>query len=97
MSFTSTIVAQVQSTKPDALRTLATALTTIVQQETGAHAYIALPHGRVDVEIAKFGESLPLTIDITDERSQPEARQSAQNVLTLLAELTGWDIEHLHH
>ena len=97
MTFTATIVAQIQSTKPDALWAIATALSTQVENQTGANAFIALPNGgRVDVEIPKFGESLPLTIDVVDTRSQIEARASAQNILDLLEQSTGWQVDHLH-
>ncbi|MDJ0376472.1 hypothetical protein [Cryobacterium sp. PH31-L1] len=97
MTFTATIVAQVQRTKPDALWAIATALSTRVEEETGANAFIALPDGgRIDVEIPKFGESLPLTIDVVDARSQAEARASAQNILDLLEQSTGWQVDHLH-
>ncbi|TFB68432.1 hypothetical protein [Cryobacterium sp. Hz9] len=97
MTYTATIVAQVQSTKPDALWAIATALNTQVENQTGANAFIALPDGgRVEVEIPKFGESLPLTIDVVDARSQGAARASAQNILDLLEQSTGWQVDHLH-
>ena len=96
MTFTATIVAQVQRTKPDALWAIATALSTKVENPTGANAFIALPEGRVEVEIPKFGESLPLTIDVVDSRSQAEARASAQNLLDRLEQSTGWQVDHLH-
>ena len=97
MTFTATIVAQVQRTKPEALWAIATALNTKVEGPSGANAFIALPDGgRVEVEIPKFGESLPLTIDVIDARSQAAARASAQNILDLLEQSTGWQIDHLH-
>ncbi len=97
MSFTATIVAQVQSTKPDALWAIATALSTQVENASGANAFIALSdQGRVEVEIPKFGESLPLTIDVVNARSQAEARASAQNIRDLLEQSTGWQVDHLH-
>ncbi|MDJ0349525.1 hypothetical protein [Cryobacterium sp. PH29-G1] len=97
MTFTATIVAQVQSTKPDALWAIATTLSTQVQNPAGANAFIALPdNGRIEVEIAKFGESLPLTIDVVDTRGQAEARASAQDVLDLLEQSAGWQVDHLH-
>ncbi|MBG6213428.1 MAG: hypothetical protein LH475_01300 [Cryobacterium sp.] len=97
MTFTATIVAQVHYTKPDALWAIATALSTQVENPAGANAFIALPdQGRVEVEIPKFGESLPLTIDVVDARGQAEARASAQNILDLLEQSTGWQVDHLH-
>jgi len=97
MTFTATIVAQVQRTKPEALWAIAAALGTEITGATGANAYIALPDGgRVEVEIPKFGESLPLAIDVVDPRGEAEARASAQNVLHLLEQSTGWQIDHLH-
>jgi hypothetical protein len=97
MTFTATIVAQVQRTKPDALWAIATALSTEVTDSTGAHAYIALADGgRVEVEVPKFGESLPLAIDVVDVRGEAEARASAQNILDLLEQSTGWQVDHLH-
>jgi len=97
MPFTATIVAQVQSTKPDALWAIATALGTTVQHEAGADAFVALPGGgRVDVEVAKFGESLPLAIDVTDPHSPDAARASAQKILDLVKQSTGWQVDHLH-
>ncbi|GEP25855.1 MULTISPECIES: hypothetical protein [Cryobacterium] len=97
MTFTATIVAQVQRTKPDALWAIATALSREVSGTSAADAFIALPDGgRVEVEIAKFGESLPLAIDVVDARGAAEARASAQNILDLLEQSTGWQVDHLH-
>ena len=97
MTFTATNIAQVQRTKPDALAAIATALGRNVENPAGANAFIALPDGgRIDVEIPKFGESLPLTIDVVDVRGQAEARASAQNILDLLEQSTGWQVDHLH-
>ena len=97
MTFTATIIAQVQRTKPEALWAIARALSTHVENPSGANAFIALPDGgRIDVEIPKFGESLPLTIDVLDERGPAEARASAQDILDLLEQSTGWQVDHLH-
>ncbi|WP_051973376.1 hypothetical protein [Cryobacterium sp. MLB-32] len=97
MEHTATIVAQTQQTKPEALAIIAAALKIPVTGVATAHSYIRLARGgRVEVEIPKFGESLPLTIDVYSRRSAAEARASAQNVLELVATATGWQIEHLH-
>lgn len=97
MSFTATIVAQVQSTKPDALFAIATALGTQIQNAAGANAFIALPNdGRIDVEIPKFGESLPLTIDVLNTHGQAAARACAENIRDLLEQSTGWQVDHMH-
>ena len=97
MIFTATIVAQIQSTKPDALQAIAAALHTEVHNPSGANAYIALADGgRIEVEIPKFGESLPLTIDVVNTRGAAEARAAAATLLDVLHRATGWEIAHLH-
>ncbi|MBB5639751.1 hypothetical protein [Cryobacterium roopkundense] len=97
MEYSATIVAQTYQTKPEALAIIAAALALPVTGTATAHSYISLARGgRVEVEIPKFGESLPLAIDVYSRRSAAEARTSAQNVLEILTTATGWQIEHLH-
>jgi len=97
MEHAATIVAQTHQTKPEALAIIAAALKLGVTGAASAHSYISLPRGaRVEVEIPKFGESLPLTIDVYSRRSAADARATAQNVLQVLATATGWQIDHLH-
>jgi len=96
MEHSATIVAQTHQTKPEALAIIAAALELPVTGAATPHTYIALGRGcRLEVEIPKFGESLPLTIDIYSRRSAAAARLSAQNVLDVLTTATGWQIEHL--
>jgi len=91
------IVADIHLTKPEALAVIAATLDAPVQGARTATAFVGLPQGGwVDVEVPKFGEAPPLTLDVHDPRGQAEARASAQSLLDLLNDIAGWPVHHLH-
>jgi hypothetical protein len=96
MEHVATIVANIHATKPEALGVIAAALDSAVNGAHTAHAWIDLPHhGRVEVEIPKFGEAPPLAIDVYDPRGEAEARAAAQSLLEVLVAATSWPMHHL--
>ena len=97
MDHIASIVADVHLTKPEALAVIAATLDAPVQGARTASAFVGLPHGGwVEVDIPKFGEAPPITLDVHDSRGQAEARASAQSLLDLLAHFAGWPVHHLH-
>jgi hypothetical protein len=94
MDFSATIVAQTHVTKPDALRLIAQAAGSTVQDAGTAHPFVPLVGGgRVEVEIPKFGEAPPLAIDVFSPHSDEQARASALALQAALVTVTDWPTE----
>jgi hypothetical protein len=94
MDYSATIVVQAHVTKPDALRVIAQAAGSTVQDAATAHPFVPLVGGgRVEVEIPKFGEAPPLAIDVFSPQSEEQARGSALALQAALATVTDWPTE----
>ena len=94
MDYSATIVAQAHVTKPDALRLIAEAAGSTVQDAATAHPFVPLVGGgRVEVEIPKFGEAPPLAIDVFSPHSVEQARMSALALQAALVRVTDWPTE----
>lgn len=95
MRYQATIIVVAAVTKPEALSAISQVVGRPVQG-SAAHPFVALPDGgRVTVEVPKFGEAPPLAIDVTDPRSDSDARAAAETLLASLGDATGWAIHHL--
>ncbi|HSP52715.1 MAG TPA: hypothetical protein VLO00_07455 [Cryobacterium sp.] len=94
MDYSATIVAQAHVTKPDALRLIAAAAGSTVQDAGTAHPFVPLVGGgRVEVEIPKFGEAPPLAIDVYSPHGASQALASALSLQAALAGVTDWPTE----
>jgi len=81
VTHTITLVTDVYLSKQEALQVLSEVLSTPVDTSDPANAALALDGGVVlAIEVPKFGEDLPLTIDLTG----PDLRQVTQTAVALI-------------
>ena len=81
MTHTITLVTDVHVSKSEALQTLGALLSAPVKDSDPGNAAIWLPGSVVlSIEVPKFGEDLPLTIDLTG----PDLRKVTQTALALI-------------
>ncbi|MWV50825.1 hypothetical protein GRS96_16260 [Rathayibacter sp. VKM Ac-2803] len=81
-------------TAPFALAVIAEATGSRVVGGRTADAHVPLYSGPTSarVSVAGFGDSVPVTVDVRDERGQKEARAAAQALGLELAAYAGWSI-----
>ncbi|PPF09789.1 MULTISPECIES: hypothetical protein [unclassified Rathayibacter] len=81
-------------TAPFALAVIAEATGSRVVGARTADAHVPLYSGPTSarVEIAGFGDSVPVTVDVRDERGIDEARAAAQALGLELAAYAGWEV-----
>lgn len=88
-----TLVADVAVNKLDALAVIAAATDGRVVGARTPEAAVALPSGaRVEIDIPKFGEPPPLTLDVVSTRDAFDALEQALHLRDLLVSTTGWPI-----
>ena len=92
MTHTITLVTDVFLSKAEALKTLSELLGSPVDASDPADAVIRLPEGVVlSIEVPKFGEDLPLTVDLT--ASDREALERAtQEVIDRVRNSLPWSM-----
>lgn len=95
MTHQRTLVTSVFLSKAEALDVLSTALNAPWVHEDPTDVTLELEHGVVlSIEIAKFGEDLPLTLDLTHDVDTVLEEVSAY-VARVLREQLGWDVDVL--
>lgn len=96
--FAATLVADTATTKLDALAIIARAAGGTITDAGTPRVAIALPSGaRAVIEIPKFGEPPPLTVDVFSDESLTEARAQADALRQSIAAATGWEVRLLPH
>ena len=82
------------ATAPFALAVVAGATGSSVVGARTADAHVPLYSGPTTarVSIAGFGDSVPITVDVRDERGVDEARAAAQALGLELAAYAGWTV-----
>lgn len=95
-AFVATVVADTATTKLDALTIVANAAQGVITDAGTPRAAVALPSGaRAQIEIPKFGEPPPLTIDVVSTESVEAARTQADALREAIAAVTGWEVRVL--
>ena len=95
-AFVATVVADTATTKLDALTIIANAAEGVISDAGTPRAAVALPSGaRALIEIPKFGEPPPLTIDVLSTDSADAARSEAESLREVIAAVTGWEVRVL--
>ncbi|QHC67449.1 hypothetical protein GSU68_13325 [Rathayibacter sp. VKM Ac-2759] len=81
-------------TAPFALAVIAEATGSRVVGGRTSDAHVPLYSGPTSarVSVAGFGDSVPITVDVRDERGQKEARAAAQALGLELAAYAGWTV-----
>ncbi|AZZ55998.1 hypothetical protein [Rathayibacter iranicus] len=92
MSGVATLYTNAMVTAPFALAVIAEATGSRVVGARTADAHVPLYSGPTSarIEIAGFGDSVPVTVDVRDERGLQEARAAAQALGLELAAYAGW-------
>ena len=95
-AYVATLVAATATTKLDALTIVASAAGGVITDAGTPRAAVALPSGaRAVIEIPKFGEPPPLTIDVFSSESRAAARSQAEALREAIAAATGWEVRVL--
>ncbi|WP_243615329.1 hypothetical protein [Rathayibacter sp. VKM Ac-2928] len=89
-----TLYTETIATAPFALAVIAEATGSRVVGARTADAHVPLYSGPTSarVSVAGFGDSVPISVDVRDERGQDEARAAAQALGLELAAYAGWTI-----
>ena len=92
MTHTITLVTDVFLSKAEALETISKLLGQPVDASDPANAVIGLPGGVVlTIEVPKFGEDLPLTLDVTGPDHHTVSAQ-ADSLMDAARERLGWSV-----
>ena len=92
MTHTITLVSDVFVSKTEALRALSQLFTTPIDDSDPSDAVLNLEGGVVlSIEVPKFGEDLPLTIDLTGQDLSSLERVSS-DVIDLVSEGLSWSL-----
>jgi hypothetical protein len=87
---TITLVSEVYLSKMEALRALSKLFDTPINTTDPADAVLMMDSGVVlSIEVPKFGEDLPLTLDLTGP-GESEIFRVSDNVIKTVAEGVGW-------
>ena len=93
MTHTITLVGDVYVSKTEALRALSDLLGTPINETDPSNAVLDIEGGVVlSIEVPKFGEDLPLTLDVSGLH-QPEVSRVSKDVIKTVAEGLGWTIQ----
>ena len=92
MTHTITLVTDVFLSKAEALETLSKLLGQPVDASDPANAVIRLPDGVVlTIEVPKFGEDLPLTLDVTGP-DHHTVSAGVDSLMDVVRERLGWSV-----
>lgn len=92
MTHTITLVTDTYLSKTEALEALSEALGVRVDSAEASNSVLRLVNGVVlSIEVPKFGEDLPLTVDLTGDTAA-EVTEVAQNLMALVVEKLAWSI-----
>ena len=92
--FCATLVVDEAITKPDALGAVARTLGTSIRRPGTSRPFVeAEDDAWAEVEIPKFGEAPPLSIDVYSTRSTEHAQTAALALMQRLIVSTGWAIQ----
>lgn len=95
-AFVATLVADTATTKLEALPIIAAASDGVITDVGTPRAAVALASGaRAVIEIPKFGEPPPLTVDVFSTESVAHARAQADVLREAIVAATGWDVRLL--
>lgn len=77
--------------KPEAIELLEIALNTTADRRKPADVYLYTPHGTMlTIEVPKYGEDLPLTLDLSADVPEHELERQAGELTALLKDTLGW-------
>jgi hypothetical protein len=92
VTHTITLASDVHVSKTEALRALSTLFDTPIDTSDPANAVLTMDGGVVmSIEVPKFGEDLPLTLDLTGSGHQEVSRVS-DDVVNTVAQGLGWTL-----
>ena len=91
--YSATLVVHEAITKLDALDAMAAALKVAIQRPGTSRPFVSVGEGEwAEIEIPKFGEAPPLSIDVYSVSSRADAEARALALMGQLATSTGWTI-----
>ena len=91
MTHTITLVANVYVSKAEALDALSGLLGEPIDDTDPSHAVIRFRDVMVSIEVPKFGEDLPLTIDLIGHRPE-DVDQAAHSLMASAQERLAWTL-----
>ena len=92
MTHTITLVSDVYVSKTEALRALSELLGIPVNDKDPSNAVLDLDDGVVlSIEVPKFGEDLPLTLDLTGQ-DRKSVERVARGVITSVRDSISWSL-----